>query len=62
MRWPWTKKPKPLAIPPYAPPVQPQQKRCDSGIEVQEHDTSQMTQTGIHRAWRKMTGKDDKGD
>jgi hypothetical protein len=57
--WPFRKKTKPLVIPPYAPPVQQQHKRGDSGIEVQEHDTSQMTQTGIFKAWRKMTGKNE---
>jgi hypothetical protein len=56
MKWPFRKKPKPLAIPPYAPPVR--EVKRESGIEVTEIDTSQMSQTGIHRAWRRMTGQE----
>jgi hypothetical protein len=58
--WPFRKKPKPIPIPPYAPPVR--EVKTEKGIEVTEHDTTEMSQTGIHRAWKRMTGKDDKGD
>ncbi len=60
MRWPWSK-PQPLPIPPYRPsaPVQvrPQRRPCDSSIVVEEIDTSAMTQTGVHRAWKRLTGE-----
>jgi hypothetical protein len=54
MRWPWRKKPKPPV--PYLPPVR--EVKPDKGIEVTEHDTSQMSQTGIFKAWKRMTGKE----
>lgn len=56
MWWPFKKKPAPLAIPPYVPPVRDVAKQ-DSGIEVQEHDTSKMTETGVHKAWKRLTAK-----
>ncbi len=57
MRWPWTKKSKPLDIPRYTPPPVREVKR-ETGIEVTEHDTSQMSETGIHRAWRRLIGQE----
>ncbi len=60
MRWPWSK-PKPLPIPPYRPlpPVQVQQQHrpCDNSIVVEEVDTRSMTETGIFKAWKRMTGQ-----
>ena len=59
MRWPWIK-PKPAPqIPPYRAPVTRthSQEREDERIEVVEIDTSAMTQTGVHKAWRRLTGQ-----
>jgi hypothetical protein len=36
----------------------PQPKPKADGIEVQEHDVSAMSRTGIYRAWRKLSGKE----
>lgn len=51
------------AIPPYkAPdPVQVRTERApkDEGIEVEEVDTTDLTRTGIFKAWKRMTGGDD---
>lgn len=60
MRWPWSKPAAAPAIPPYRPPItrQHSQEREDEGIEVEEIDTSAMTQTGVHRAWKRLTGKE----
>lgn len=60
MRWPWNK-PKPLPIPPYQPPITQEYAsvRNEPGIVVDEHDTSQMTQTGVHKAWKRLTGQGD---
>jgi hypothetical protein len=41
--------PKPRAL--YAP------KPKDEGITVEEIDTSDMTKTGVHRAWDRLTGR-----
>jgi hypothetical protein len=57
VRWPWSKRPPPPKIPPYQVPVAKQPASKDPGIVVEEVDTSQMTRTGIHRAWDRMTGK-----
>jgi hypothetical protein len=66
-RWPWTKRSPPLKIPPYKVPVASPPKAIDPGIHVEEHDASDeeaiaalrlaQTQTGIHRAWKRITGK-----
>jgi hypothetical protein len=59
MKWPWSK-PKPPRIPPYREPAERERpKPKDDGLVVEEHDTSAMTRTGIHRAWRRLTGKDE---
>jgi hypothetical protein len=58
-RWPWSRKPQPLPIPPFvpllkrAPPPEPT-------IIVEEVDTSQMSQTGVHRAWQSLARPGDK--
>ena len=58
MRWPWVKPPPAPQIPPYRPPiVQEHAKPADSGLVVEEIDTSQMTQTGVHKAWKRLTGQ-----
>lgn len=59
MKWWWQKKPKLPEIPPspYQFPVSKCETPKDSGIVVEEVDTSDMTKTGIHRAWDRMTGK-----
>jgi hypothetical protein len=59
MKW-FRRKPLP-AIPPYQPiEVRPRVK--DDGIEVKEGslsdigiDAESLTQTGVHRAWNKLT-------
>lgn len=57
MRWPWSKRPTPpLRIPPYPVPVQPH-KPPNPGIVVEEHDTSAMSETGVYRAWKRLTGR-----
>ena len=59
MRWPWSKRPKPaLRIEPYKVPVSKRETKKDPGIVVEEVDTSQMTQTGVHKAWKRLTGQD----
>lgn len=59
MRWPWSKpKPRPT-IPPYQIPVSKRETPKDPGIIVDEVDTSQMTQTGVHKAWKRLTGQKD---
>jgi hypothetical protein len=56
IRW-WFRKPPPLLeIPPYVPTVVPQPKP-EPGIVVEEHDVSDMTKTGVHRAWDRLTGR-----
>jgi hypothetical protein len=57
MRWPWTKRPPPPTIPPYQVPVSKRETPKEPSIVVEEVDTSDMTKTGIHRAWDRMTGK-----
>ena len=46
-------------IPPYQPPIEvkPVEPK-EPSIVVDEVDTSDMTKTGVHRAWRRLTGKD----
>ena len=60
MKWPWSK-PAPLPIPPY-PITQERvivrnEPKPEPGIVVEEHDVSDMTKTGVHRAWDRLTGK-----
>lgn len=56
MKW-FRRQPPAPAIPPYAPiEVKPRPKE-EPGIEVTEIDTSDMTKTGVHRAWDKLTGR-----
>lgn len=55
MKW-FRRKPLP-AIPPYQPPVEVRPRAKDDGIVVEEIDTSDMTKTGVHRAWDKLTGR-----
>jgi hypothetical protein len=56
MHWPWQKR-KPLpTIPPYPVPVA-KSKPKEPGITVEEHDTSAMTQTGVYKAWKRLTGQ-----
>jgi len=61
MRWPWSRKPQPPPrIPPYRVPVEAKPpKPKEEGIQVEEHDTSKMTDTGIFKAWKRMTGQRD---
>jgi hypothetical protein len=69
MRWPWAKRtPPPLQIPPYRVPVAAHPRPKEGGIEVEEHDASAVdddalaalriaqSQTGMHRAWKRLTG------
>lgn len=56
MRWPWKKKPKPLPIPPFRPELKPVEPQAPT-LVVEEHDTSAMTQTGVHKAWKRLTGQ-----
>jgi hypothetical protein len=56
VRWPWSKAPPIPGIPPYHPPiVQEHAPKPDPGLIVEEIDTSAMTQTGVHRAWRRLS-------
>lgn len=58
VRWPWTKHTPAPEIPPYQPPpidIRPPEPK-DPSIIVDEVDTTDMSATGIHRAWRKLTG------
>jgi hypothetical protein len=65
MRWPWSKRAPPPRIPPYPVPVQQQHKPKEEGIVVEEAieldgqkvDTRAMTETGIHKAWKRLTGQ-----
>lgn len=56
MKW-FRRKPPPPAIPVYPlPPIAVKAKE-EPGIIVDEMDTSQMTRTGVFRAWDKLTGR-----
>lgn len=57
MRWPWQKRTPPPVIPPYQVPVSKRETPKEPGIVVDEIDTSQMTQTGVHKAWKRLTGQ-----
>jgi hypothetical protein len=67
MRWPWQRRRPPPTIPPYRVPVQ-EHKPKEPGIVVEEIDTSSaaaedlealrvaQSETGMHRAWKRLTG------
>lgn len=67
MRWPWNKRPPPLAIPPYQVPVS-KRETAEPTIVVEEINNvddgdiealrAAQTQTGMHRVWRRLTGQD----
>jgi hypothetical protein len=69
MRWPWSKRKPPPTIPPYTVPVAKQPDPKEPGIVVHEHDASALdekdlealrlaqSQTGLHRAWNRLSGK-----
>jgi hypothetical protein len=59
MRWPWQRRSPPPRIPPYPVPVRQQHKPVEPSIVVEEIDTSAMTQTGVHKAWKRLTGRTD---
>jgi hypothetical protein len=56
MRWWWSRRAPPPRIPPYQVPVSKRETK-PPGITVEEHDTSDMTKTGVHRAWKRLTGQ-----
>jgi hypothetical protein len=56
MWWPWKKRRPPPTIPPYRVPVQEQKPKAP-GIVVEERDTSNMTATGVHKAWKRESGQ-----
>lgn len=61
MKWPWSKRPPAPPISAYRPPItQKRAKPSDEGVIVEEIDTSAMTRTGVHKAWKRLTGKSDK--
>lgn len=53
----WWKRDKPPVIPPYVPVVVETKPKPEPGIIVDEVDTSDMTKTGIHRAWDRLSGR-----
>jgi hypothetical protein len=56
MRWPWVKRAPPPQIPPYPVPLQVKRRAPEAdGLVVVEHDTSGMTRTGVHKAWKRLT-------
>lgn len=61
IRWPGRRKSPPVNIPPFPfPPAPLQVERLHApkdGLEVEEVDTSAMTETGIHKAWKRLTGQ-----
>jgi hypothetical protein len=59
MRWLWQRREPPPRIPPYQPPITQEYApvRHEPGIVVEEIDTSAMTQTGVHKAWKRLTGQ-----
>ncbi len=57
MKWWFRKKPKPPSIPTYPLPAIVPHPKPEPGIVVEEHDVSQMTRTGVHRAWSRLTGR-----
>jgi hypothetical protein len=67
MRWPWSKPNPPPRIPPYQVPVSKRETAKAPGIVVEESveidgekiDTRSMTETGVHKVWRRITGQRD---
>ena len=61
MSW-FKRQPAPPAIPPHrAEPVQVRTEHApkpEAGIEVTEVDTSDMSKTGIFKAWKRLSGQD----
>jgi hypothetical protein len=59
MRWPWSKRHAMPEIPPFEPqpPIVVHPKPKDQGLVVEEIDTSAMTRTGVHKAWKRLTGQ-----
>ena len=57
MRWPWQRRVPPPTIPPYQVPVSKRETPKEPSIVVEEIDTSAMTQTGVHKAWKRLTGQ-----
>jgi hypothetical protein len=65
MKWFRRKPPAPPAIPPYQPPIEVKAvEPKPAAIEVKEGsladvgiDVESLTQTGVHRAWNRFTGK-----
>jgi hypothetical protein len=69
--WPWTKRDPLPSIPPYESIKEKAAaanvaRASDPGIHVEEHDADDealaalrraQTETGIHRAWKRITGK-----
>jgi hypothetical protein len=43
-------------MPPYVPPVREPEPR-EKAMDVEEHDTSDMTKTGVFKAWKRLTDK-----
>ena len=57
----WWRTPKPTpapTIPPYRVPVQEHKPKEEPGIVVEERDTSNMTATGVHKAWKRESGQE----
>ena len=65
MRWPWSKREARPIIQPYQPPVSIREAPKEPpGIIVKEGsldevgiDVESMTRTGIHKAWKRLTGQ-----
>jgi hypothetical protein len=66
VRWPWSKPTPPPRIPPYQVPVSKPETPKEPGIVVEEKDALEvngvrvdrsMTETGIHKAWNRITGQ-----
>jgi hypothetical protein len=59
MRMPWLKPLKLPIIPPSPYRVHVNHETAppkDECLVVEEHDTSEMTQTGVHKAWKRLQG------
>lgn len=58
MRWPWSKRKAPLPIPPYVPPIEREHAPpVETGLQVDEVDTTDFTKTGVHREWKRLAAK-----
>jgi hypothetical protein len=57
MKWPLTKRHAPLAIPEYPVALVEVLRTIpiEVGMSVEKHDTSAMTMTGVHKAWKRMS-------